>query len=133
VDGAGYLSFSHHHCDQGLTQKHAAGTVSYLPPVLEAKLLTSTGLAVSLASEFIENPPGRTPADYQDQKQDCELKAFARLAPALKAAFPQLPLCLSFDSLYGCGPVFALRSHVRPRTRAVSPDQAYRRGYFTAL
>ena len=108
VDGTGYLSFRHHHGSQCLTQKHASGTVSYLHPVLEAKLLTSTGLALSLASEFIENPPGRTPADYQDQKQDGELKAFDRLAATLKASFPQLRLGLNFDSLYGCGRVFAL-------------------------
>jgi hypothetical protein len=108
VDGTGYLSFSHHHCDQCLTQQHSAGTISHLHPVLEAKLLTATGLAVSLASEFIENPPGRTPADYQGQKQDCELKAFDRLAATLKAAFPQLRLCLNFDSFYGCGRVLAL-------------------------
>ncbi len=107
VDGTGYLSFSHHHCDQCLTQKHSSGTVSYLHPVLEAKLLTATGLALSLASEFIENPPGRTPTDYQAQKQDCELKAFDRLADTLKAAFPQLRLCLSADSLYACGRFFA--------------------------
>lgn len=107
VDGTGYLSFSHCHCPQCLTQKHSSGTISYLHPVLEAKLLTSTGLALSLASEFIENPPGRTPTDYQEHKQDCELKAFDRLAGTLKAAFPQLRLCLSMDSLYGCGRVFA--------------------------
>jgi hypothetical protein len=108
VDGTGYLSFSHRHCPQCLTQKHPSGAVAYLHPVLEAKLVTATGLAVSLATQFIENPPGRTPTDYQEHKQDCELKAFARLAPQLKAAFPQLRLCLNFDSLYGCGPVFAL-------------------------
>ncbi len=103
-----WCSFSHHHCSQCLTQKHSSGTVSYLHPVLEAKLLTSTGLAVSLASEFIENPPGRTPTDYQEKKQDCELKAFERWAAILKASFPQLRLCLSFDSLYGCGRAFAV-------------------------
>lgn len=108
VDGTGYLSFSHSHCPQCLTQKHSSGKVSYLHPVLEAKLLSATGLALSLASEFIENPPGRTPADYQEQKQDCELNAFDRLATTLKATFPQLRLCLSMDSLYGCGRVFAL-------------------------
>lgn len=108
VDGTGYLSFSHHHCSQCLTQKHSSGTISYLHPVLEAKLLTSSGLALSLASEFIENPPGRTPTDYQEQKQDCELKALDRLAATLKASFPQLRLCLSFDSLYGCGRALAL-------------------------
>jgi hypothetical protein len=108
VDGTGYLSFSHKHCSRCLTQKHSSGKISYLHPVLEAKLVTATGLALSLATEFIENPPGRTPANYQEQKQDCELKAFARLAPKLKEAFPQLRLCLNFDSLYGCGPAFAL-------------------------
>jgi hypothetical protein len=108
VDGTGYLSFSHHHCSQCLTQRHSSGTLSYLHPVLEAKLLSSTGLALSLASEFIENPPGRSPTDYQEQKQDCELKAFDRLAATLKTAFPQLRLCLSFDSLYGCGRAFAV-------------------------
>ena len=112
VDGTGHLSCRHHHCDQCLTQKHASGTIAWLHPVLEAKLLTATGLAGSLASEFIENPPGRTPADYQGQKQDCELKAFDRLAATLKTAFPQLRLCLNFDNLYCCGRVFALcREH----------------------
>ena len=108
VDGTGYLSFSHHHCSRCLTQKHSSGHISYLHPVLEAKLLSTTSLALSLASEFIENPPGRTPADYQEKKQDCELKAFDRLARSLKASFPQLRLCLSLDSLYGCGRAFAL-------------------------
>jgi hypothetical protein len=108
VDGTGYLSFSHCHCSRCLTQKHSSGNVFYLHPVLEAKLLTSTGLAISLATEFIENPPGRTPADYQEQKQDCELRAFDRLAATLKTSFPQLRLCLSFDSLYGCGRAFAV-------------------------
>ncbi len=107
-DGTGYLSFSHHHWAQCLTRKHASGTRSYLHPVLAAKLLSPTGLAVSLASELIENPPGRTPADYQDPKQDCELKAFDRLAATLKAAFPQLRLGLRCASLYGGGRVFAL-------------------------
>ena len=107
VDGTGYLSFSHRHCPQCLPQKHASGKAAYLHPVLEAKLLTATGLALSLASEFIVNPPGRTPADYQTAKQDCELSAFDRLAAALQLDFPQLCLCLVFDSLYACGRVFA--------------------------
>ena len=108
VDGTGYLSFSHRHCAQCLTQKHAAGTTTYLHPVLDAKLVSTTGLALSLASQFIENPPGCTPTDDQDHKQDCELKAFDRLAATLKANFPQLHLCLNGDSLYGCGRFFAL-------------------------
>jgi hypothetical protein len=46
--------------------------------VLEAKLVTRNGLCLSLASEWIENPEG----NYR--KQDCERKAFLRLASKLK-------------------------------------------------
>jgi len=58
--------------------------VTYFHYVLEAKLVTSTGLAISLASKFIENDPGR---DYE--KQDCEQKAFVRLAAKIKKYFPR--------------------------------------------
>ena len=43
---------------------------------------------------FIEN------SDPKATKQDCELKAFARLAPRLKKDFPQLLLCLCMDGLF---------------------------------
>ena len=46
--------------------------------------------------------------DYQAVKQDCELKAFLRLAPQLKKAFPQTPFCLAADSLLACGAVLTL-------------------------
>jgi hypothetical protein len=52
-----------------------------------------------VGTEFIEN------ADPQASKQDCELKAFSRLAPRLKKDFPQLRLCLCLDALYACGRV----------------------------
>jgi hypothetical protein len=35
-------------------------------------------------------------------KEDCELKSFARLSARLKKEFPKLPICLVADSLYGC-------------------------------
>ena len=69
--------------------------VTYFHYVLEAKLVTSTGLSISLASEFIENDPGR---DYE--KQDCEQKAFVRLAAKIKKHFPRLPVCILGDGLY---------------------------------
>ena len=37
-------------------------------------------------------------------KQDCELKAFYRLAARLKARFPRLPICLLLDGLFAGGP-----------------------------
>jgi hypothetical protein len=105
VDGTGFLSFKEKHCDHCLVHEHETHT-DYLHPVLEAKLVDPRGLALSVASEFIENPGQRTFTDYEKVKQDCELKAFARLAQNLKAQFPQTRFCLGGDSLFACGPVF---------------------------
>lgn len=114
VDGSGFLHFHRPHCAHCLTQKHDYGTL-YLHPVLEAKLVHTCGLALSVGTEFIENPweeqppPAKTTLkDYEAIKQDCELKAFARLAPELKRAFPQTPVCISGDSLLACGPVLRI-------------------------
>jgi hypothetical protein len=116
VDGTGFLSFKERHCPHCLVHRNGSA-VYYLHPVLEAKLVDLRGLALSIGSEFMENPMAisvPTPPDlatlteYEQVKQDCELKAFARLASQLKAAFPQLPLCASGDSLYACGPVLTI-------------------------
>lgn len=101
VDGTGVLTYPERHCPQCLTRTHH-GQTTYYHPVLEAKLVTASGWAFSLLTEFIENP-GEHPT-----KQDCELKAFYRMAARLKARFPRLPLCLLLDGLYAGGPTFAL-------------------------
>ena len=101
VDATGMATFDHRHCDQCLTKTSKTGVVTYLHYVLEAKLVTSTGLCISLASEFIENTPGR---DYE--KQDCEQKAFVRLAAKIKKHFPRLPICILADGLYPNNTVF---------------------------
>lgn len=36
----------------------------------------------------------------EEIKQDCEQKAFARLAEKIKKSFPRLPICIVADSLY---------------------------------
>jgi hypothetical protein len=41
-------------------------------------------------------------------KEDCELKCFARLSARLKAAFPKLPICLVADALYCCQAVVVI-------------------------
>lgn len=106
LDGTGYLHFHHEHCPRCLTRR-SGETVLYLHPVLEAKLVDPAGLALSVATEFIENSEardvGRSVADYQQHKQDCELKAFGRLALQLKHDFPQMRLCISGDSEFACG------------------------------
>ena len=98
VDGTGQLHFKERHCPHCLEQKHGEKTL-YFHNVLEAKLVTPEGLALSLDSEFIEN------ADPKATKQDCELKAFARVAERLKKNYPQLSLCLCLDALYANGTV----------------------------
>jgi hypothetical protein len=102
IDGTGRLTFRERHCEHCLTQKLSNGEVLYYHPVLEAKLVTPNGFAFSLMTEFIEN------MDPQADKQDCELKAFYRLAARLKKRFPRLLICLLLDGLYACGPVFQL-------------------------
>ena len=107
VDGTGHLFSRQRHCPHCLTRKGSDGRLLYFHPVLEAKLVTASGLVFSIATEFIEN------ADPHAKKQDCELKAFPRLAEKLKSRFPRLPIILLGDSLYACKPVFDLCNKYR--------------------
>ena len=99
VDATEIAKYKQPHCPTCLTRTHKNGTTDYFHAALEAKLVTASGLVFSMATEFIENPEG----DYV--KQDCERKAFPRLAAQLKGRFKRLPICLLGDSLYPCGPV----------------------------
>ena len=101
MDGSGTLTFSERHCSHCLTATHNGKTL-YFHKVLEAKLVTPSGFAFSIMTEFIENP-GENPT-----KQDCELKAFYRLAARLKQRFPRLPILLSLDGLFAGGPTFEI-------------------------
>jgi hypothetical protein len=81
------------HCEHCLKRVSKSGVTSYFHNILEAKLVTPNGFAISLATEWIENP------EIYD-KQDCELKAFRRLAEKIKQLFPRLPICILADGLY---------------------------------
>jgi hypothetical protein len=98
IDGTGWLTFPKRHCEHCLTRTQDNVT-TYYHPVLEAKLVTPDGLALSLETEFIENP------EEAVTKQDCETKAFHRLVARLKKFFPQLTICLLLDGLYAQQPV----------------------------
>ncbi len=119
TDGTGYLLFRERHCPHCL--EHSNGSsVYYLHPVLEAKIVHTSGLAISIGTEFIQNPLPEQKArrrpkltDYEAMKQDCELKAFLRLAPQLKKEFPQTRFCLATDSLMACGPVLTVCEQYR--------------------
>ena len=95
VDGTGVVSFDHHHCGQCLHQTSKNGKTTYSHKVLDARLVTPNGFSISVASEWIENPEHE---EYN--KQDCERKAFKRLAAKLKKIYPRLPLIILVDALY---------------------------------
>jgi hypothetical protein len=108
IDGSGYLVFRYRHCDHCLEQRHG-DTTSYMHQVLEAKLLGPAGTVISIGTEFIDNRDAAdTPAGAgaEERKQDCELKALARLVPQLRREFPQMRLCFSGDGLFACGEGF---------------------------
>jgi hypothetical protein len=94
VDATGVVSFNERHCGHCLARTSKKGKTIYFHYVLEAKLVTVDGHAFSLASEWIGNPSG----DFD--KQDCERKAFKRLAKKLKEHYPRLPICILADGLY---------------------------------
>lgn len=77
-------------------------TINYHIDVLEAKIYFGENLLFSIGSEFIKND-----SDYDPElsKQDCETKAFKRLAEKIKHQFPRLPIIILADSLYASEPV----------------------------
>ena len=66
---------------------------------LEARIVTPWGWNIPVMSEPVEAYDGNR------EKQDCESRAFARLAKRLKAAFPHQGFCIVGDALYACRPV----------------------------
>jgi len=108
VDGTQLFCFKERHCEHCLTKTINKGTSDektiYYHHVLEAKIVLGDDFIVSIATEFIENPT------ESPTKQDCETKAFKRLAESLKKMFPKLPICLLADSLYASAPVFSICS-----------------------
>jgi len=106
VDGTQLFKFNERHCEHCLTMTVNKGTENektiYYHSVLEAKIVFSDELIVSIGTEFIEND------EECPTKQDCERKAFKRLAASLKKMFPRLSICLLADSLYACEPVFEI-------------------------
>ena len=79
-------------------------TVNYHNDVLEAKIVLGEKLIVSIGSEFIENNGEDTKRQKsmsaKELKQDCETKAFKRLAKKIKKRFPRLPMIILGDSIY---------------------------------
>ena len=107
IDGTQKLSRTLCGAEEWLQREVAAGeggtTTQYYVYVLEAHLAFANGMTIPLLSEFLTGK-----LDDGQSKQDCELKAFQRLAARIKAAFPRLPILVLLDGLYPNGPIFEL-------------------------
>ncbi|MCD8369432.1 MAG: hypothetical protein LUC94_03670 [Clostridiales bacterium] len=106
IDGTGLFYFKERHCENCLVQvvtgKDGKKTKAYFHKVLEAKLVLSEKIVISLGTEFIEN-------EKEDvTKQDCEINAAKRLLKRLKKEYPRLPVCLQGDALYEAETIMAL-------------------------
>lgn len=121
LDATGTVTFTQRHCPHCLTKTHNGKTI-YYHNVLQASMVTSSGMAFPLMSEFIENPEEIEGDTEEKRKQDCEIKAFYRLAPRLAKRFPHLPLALLMDGLYAAGPVFSLCERYRWKFIVNLPD-----------
>lgn len=97
IDATGTQSYKDDYCGECLHKTSKNGVVSYSHAVLEAKLVTENGFSLSLASEWIDNNEEK---GYD--KQDCERKAFQRIAAKLKKLYPRLPMFIVADALYPC-------------------------------
>lgn len=102
IDGTGLATFKERHCEHCLKRTYNKGQKDeysiYYHYVLEAKLVVGD-IVISIDTEFVENE------EENIEKQDCEIKAFYRMAKRIKEQYPKLPIIISGDALYACEPV----------------------------
>jgi hypothetical protein len=108
VDATGVYSFKVEPYTNCCYKESKKGVRTYTSCVMEAKLLCSNGFSISIMTEWIINDPKNTEKvkSAEKIKQDCEQKAFARLAEKLKATYPQLAICILGDGLYPNDTIF---------------------------
>jgi len=94
IDGTGLHSFDYEPYPGCPYKTYKSGKV-WTVYVLEAKIVCPNGFSLSIATEWVRNPQ-----DKAFDKQDCELKAFSRLADKIKKLYPRLPICITADGLY---------------------------------
>lgn len=102
VDATGLTSLDYNLNGNCLTRARD-GKVKYYKYVLEAKLVFGN-IVISLDSEWIEN----TELHNENDKQDCETKAFKRMAVRIKKNYPKLKLIITGDALYATSPLIDL-------------------------
>lgn len=96
VDATGLTSFDYNLNGNCLTRTKD-GKTKYYKYVLEAKVVFGS-MVISIDSEWIEN----SDMDNENDKQDCEINAFKRMASRIKKKYPKLKFILTGDALYAC-------------------------------
>lgn len=108
LDGTELFYFKEKHCENCLctvrTGEDGKKTKLYYHKVLEAKIVFSENVVLSMGSEFIENEKENV------SKQDCEINAVKRLLKKIKKDYPRLPICIQGDALYATEPFMKLCS-----------------------
>lgn len=112
IDGVHKFTREWEWCKNSL-RKHKKGQPEgvnqYYAYALEASLILPGGLTIPFMTEFMDrekyNDKG---VDTDKRKQDCELKAFKRLAARLKKYFPRLKIAVTLDGLYANGPLMEI-------------------------
>lgn len=99
VDATGLKALDYNLNNNCLT-KTRDGKTKYYKYVLEAKVVFGS-MVISIDSEWIEN----TKLNNENQKQDCEIKAFKRMAPRIKKRYPKLRFIITGDALYASTPM----------------------------
>ena len=105
IDGNHLHTFDYAHCEHCLVRTKN-GKKQWFHYKLQASLVTPEGLCLAMCSEWIEN-------EREYDKQDCELRAFYRLAKKVRRLYPRLRICLLLDGLYGVQPVFDILKKYR--------------------
>ena len=102
VDGTGLATsrkkYNENCIEKNKIDKKGKEYKEYSTYVLEAKLVVGE-MVFSIGSEFVEN------VNEDTTKQDCEIKAFKRLAEKIKKEYPKLKILISGDALYANKPV----------------------------
>lgn len=101
-DGSGIHSYDYEPYPGCPYRTAPSGKVTWHCYVLEARLVCANGFSIPLGSCVLDN------GESLDEKQDCEMKAFVRLARHIKKRYPRLPILLLGDGLYPNRTVFDL-------------------------
>ena len=100
IDGTGLSSHNYNLNNNCIVKKYKDGKRAYCKYVLECKLVVGN-IVISLDSEFIENASSLN----ESEKQDCEIKAFKRMAIRIKKNYPKYKFIITGDALYATKPI----------------------------